>query len=822
MFTVESVTDEIEALRAEVRNARRGSFGELIRSNCSSIAAFRSTVRPIRAATRKPLPVQNAAGGAVKTRVIDKRSKKFSKWVPVESMQLDIIPRLPPHTTWIALKTNFRVDDCERLTHIPYFGENDTEDVVGRVYEEHQLHTKGHKLAFERCNRILDEDDFVLEWWLNVRFPKALRPGEIPDDVKGVLADAFSAPINQAAADKGFADATIGERLRRVLAGRSTPRDAADTFIKRLRRGTARFSAPVSPPANETELMDSCRSLLCLRCFVYDCAAHGHFTNPQIERNEKKWQKTSSAMKQLRFCADGDACGGRCFKKVHSSGGVSFQLPALSGDKKLLWKKALVECRGDACSAASIVGAECRQMVEMAHAESWVSSDANAPTIEDYYASRGTILEKTPEHVKCPRCPMWILKRKMHLHKKRCKSKLCARASSASNDIVPKYAYREVDTSAYARTSVARTLLKRQQSGNTVAPFQTPCQHEGPCSAATNCPCFLKEVFCTKYCSCYCNDKKPCKLFFPGCSCTKQCRTKACPCFCAGRECDPDLCTKCGADTHPDDLEGARNCCNVSITYGKRKHIVMAPSDIPHAGWGAFICEAARKDEFIHEYVGELISQDEAERRGMIQDKINRSYVFNLNEDFCVDAFHKGNKTKFANHSSTPNCYPKIITVLGCEHRIGLFAKKDLAPGTELLFDYNYNKKMHGSEGLEKSSMVVDWMLDPSKANTIRKRKAIDQIVPSPTRRLVVPCVVCAKDTSLGDASCVLMCDSCNGEVHMQCCDPPISSVPEGDFFCPRCKQGGSRASKKKRKLNAGAVDAAILIDQTNNNEIQE
>eukprot|EP00878_Enallax_costatus_P025992 GHUV01027860.1.p1 GENE.GHUV01027860.1~~GHUV01027860.1.p1 ORF type:complete len:138 (+),score=21.56 GHUV01027860.1:372-785(+) len=124
---------------------------------------------------------------------------------------------------------------------------------------------------------------------------------------------------------------------------------------------------------------------------------------------------------------------------------------------------------------------------------------------------------------------------------------------------------------------------------------------------------------------------------------------------------------------------------NIRLNRGKRVHVGLSKV----AGWGCFIGEPAHKGDFIGEYVAELFTQEEADRRGAAYDKADNSYLFTINKDFVLDARQAGNKLRFANHSQRPNCVTRVMLVDG-DHRVGLYADQDLAAGDELSYNYMY------------------------------------------------------------------------------------------------------------------------------------
>lgn len=159
--------------------------------------------------------------------------------------------------------------------------------------------------------------------------------------------------------------------------------------------------------------------------------------------------------------------------------------------------------------------------------------------------------------------------------------------------------------------------------------------------------------------------------------------------------------------------------CGSGVWMQTRRYhrTLVGPSTIHEAGYGLFAGETIERGELIQEYVGEVVGQMEAERRGSICDIINRSYLFDLTDDWVVDAMRVGNKMRFANHSKTPNCMARKLVVAGT-HRIGIFAKRRVYPHQELFFDYKYEQKTETARR-KQSAANVAWLKDRKMAGKI-------------------------------------------------------------------------------------------------------
>ncbi|KAG8163258.1 hypothetical protein KVR01_006555 [Diaporthe batatas] len=206
---------------------------------------------------------------------------------------------------------------------------------------------------------------------------------------------------------------------------------------------------------------------------------------------------------------------------------------------------------------------------------------------------------------------------------------------------------------------------------------------------------------------------------------------KGCPCVDAKLLC-------CGAfdradpkNAHDNDLH-SYGCQNVALQRGVSKTVLLGESQIEGCGYGLFTAEDIAQDEFVIEYLGELISHDEGVRRearrgDVFDDSKHSSYLFTLldYEGIWVDAAIYGNLSRYINHASEydkvgkklVNIVPQILFVNG-DYRIKFKAQRDIKAGEELFFNYgenfpNLTKKLLDSKDEENQ---------PKRGGTVRGR----------------------------------------------------------------------------------------------------
>ncbi|KAM0732141.1 Histone-lysine N-methyltransferase SUV39H2 [Formica fusca] len=155
----------------------------------------------------------------------------------------------------------------------------------------------------------------------------------------------------------------------------------------------------------------------------------------------------------------------------------------------------------------------------------------------------------------------------------------------------------------------------------------------------------------------------------------------------------------------------ALTCPNRVVQRGSDTQLCIFRTDNGR-GWGVRTLRAIKKGTFVIQYVGEVISSEEAERRGKQYDMTGRTYLFDLDYNetdgqcpYTVDAAMYGNISHFINHSCDPNLAVYAIWINCLDPNLpnlALFAIKDIKQNEELTFDYTCQTPRGSNEKMQQ------------------------------------------------------------------------------------------------------------------------
>ncbi|CAK7325030.1 unnamed protein product [Dovyalis caffra] len=131
------------------------------------------------------------------------------------------------------------------------------------------------------------------------------------------------------------------------------------------------------------------------------------------------------------------------------------------------------------------------------------------------------------------------------------------------------------------------------------------------------------------------------------------------------------------------------SCSNKPFQHRPVKKMKLVQTD--KCGSGIVADEDIKQGEFVIEYVGEVIDDKTCEERlwKMKHRGETNFYLCEINRDMVIDATYKGNKSRYINHSCSPNTEMQKWIIDG-ETRIGIFATRDIKKGEHLTYDYQF------------------------------------------------------------------------------------------------------------------------------------
>jgi len=175
-------------------------------------------------------------------------------------------------------------------------------------------------------------------------------------------------------------------------------------------------------------------------------------------------------------------------------------------------------------------------------------------------------------------------------------------------------------------------------------------------------------------------------------------------------------------------------CINRVVQKGRKHKLAIFRTD-NGCGWGVKALENIKSGSFVVEYVGEVITSEQAEERGKKYDAEGRTYLFDLDFNlgdenlYTVDAAFYGNLSHFINHSCDPNLVIFNVYINNLDPnmpQLCLFAKREIKKGEQITFDYcqstgNTNRDEGDGIMASPSKTATTSSINNSKSDTVSK-----------------------------------------------------------------------------------------------------